>query len=121
MDPQSDGTRTLQAVCCYDNAHAARLRLLACLFQAETTVRRRVILCPSAVGAQHQSGAVAWACHRHPRALHRLVGASVLLKGNTHEKDIAYRTCRTDTGRRRSEEHTSELQSLMRISYAVFC
>src|SRR3546814_5575656 len=27
---------------------------------------------------------------------------------------------RSDTGRR-SEEHTSELQSLMRISYAVFC
>src|SRR3546814_10097951 len=25
------------------------------------------------------------------------------------------------TGLRRSEEHTSELQSLMRISYAVFC
>src|SRR3546814_2288363 len=29
---------------------------------------------------------------------------------------------RTTSGRRaRSEEHTSELQSLMRISYAVFC
>src|SRR3546814_5173365 len=27
----------------------------------------------------------------------------------------------TITGRLRSEEHTSELQSLMRISYAVFC
>src|SRR3546814_1549524 len=26
-----------------------------------------------------------------------------------------------DTGPGRSEEHTSELQSLMRISYAVFC
>src|SRR3546814_8634445 len=26
-----------------------------------------------------------------------------------------------DDRRRRSEEHTSELQSLMRISYAVFC
>src|SRR3546814_10290573 len=26
-----------------------------------------------------------------------------------------------ETRRRRSEEHTSELQSLMRISYAVFC
>src|SRR3546814_6604588 len=26
-----------------------------------------------------------------------------------------------DAHRRRSEEHTSELQSLMRISYAVFC
>src|SRR3546814_9184711 len=28
---------------------------------------------------------------------------------------------RTAYPRRRSEEHTSELQSLMRISYAVFC
>src|SRR3546814_3179913 len=27
----------------------------------------------------------------------------------------------TDDRRHRSEEHTSELQSLMRISYAVFC
>src|SRR3546814_1531923 len=27
----------------------------------------------------------------------------------------------TEAGRTRSEEHTSELQSLMRISYAVFC
>src|SRR3546814_7731102 len=26
-----------------------------------------------------------------------------------------------DVGLKRSEEHTSELQSLMRISYAVFC
>src|SRR3546814_5169256 len=30
-------------------------------------------------------------------------------------------TERTESGRGRSEEHTSELQSLMRISYAVFC
>src|SRR3546814_2536128 len=28
---------------------------------------------------------------------------------------------RVRPGRQRSEEHTSELQSLMRISYAVFC
>src|SRR3546814_9600414 len=28
---------------------------------------------------------------------------------------------RADDAKRRSEEHTSELQSLMRISYAVFC
>src|SRR3546814_7280643 len=27
----------------------------------------------------------------------------------------------SDVGEERSEEHTSELQSLMRISYAVFC
>src|SRR3546814_10895792 len=31
------------------------------------------------------------------------------------------RPSRFDGGSRRSEEHTSELQSLMRISYAVFC
>src|SRR3546814_8998774 len=30
-------------------------------------------------------------------------------------------TGRPSSSRRRSEEHTSELQSLMRISYAVFC
>src|SRR3546814_2358375 len=29
--------------------------------------------------------------------------------------------CRSRQGKQRSEEHTSELQSLMRISYAVFC
>src|SRR3546814_3914794 len=32
----------------------------------------------------------------------------------------ASRTC-SEANRPRSEEHTSELQSLMRISYAVFC
>src|SRR3546814_5006356 len=40
--------------------------------------------------------------------------------------DLAYVACgRSDayfeSGVQRSEEHTSELQSLMRISYAVFC
>src|SRR3546814_4447498 len=33
---------------------------------------------------------------------------------------VAVRRSRPE-GQRRSEEHTSELQSLMRISYAVFC
>src|SRR3546814_10511103 len=36
-----------------------------------------------------------------------------------HPSDAARQGTRTDP--RRSEEHTSELQSLMRISYAVFC
>src|SRR3546814_5669744 len=37
-------------------------------------------------------------------------------------KDDIWRARRTTTGAwQRSEEHTSELQSLMRISYAVFC
>src|SRR3546814_8851105 len=33
----------------------------------------------------------------------------------------ADRDCEKSQRRHRSEEHTSELQSLMRISYAVFC
>src|SRR3546814_4163048 len=35
--------------------------------------------------------------------------------------DRRYAGARASTADRRSEEHTSELQSLMRISYAVFC
>src|SRR3546814_5045388 len=34
------------------------------------------------------------------------------------DEDISLKPVQVDT---RSEEHTSELQSLMRISYAVFC
>src|SRR3546814_2911391 len=36
-------------------------------------------------------------------------------------EEFAERRKHGDSLRRRSEEHTSELQSLMRISYAVFC
>src|SRR3546814_1467974 len=41
---------------------------------------------------------------------------AVLLEGRAHSRN----TIKGDAGAR-SEEHTSELQSLMRISYAVFC
>src|SRR3546814_9994251 len=36
-------------------------------------------------------------------------------------KVVAFTIAAVMTGVSRSEEHTSELQSLMRISYAVFC
>src|SRR3546814_9122643 len=36
-------------------------------------------------------------------------------------RDLAKACCAAWLESRRSEEHTSELQSLMRISYAVFC
>src|SRR3546814_17012083 len=44
--------------------------------------------------------------------------------GHARRKQRAARNRRGDRGQfaaQRSEEHTSELQSLMRISYAVFC
>src|SRR3546814_1718250 len=47
----------------------------------------------------------------------------VLVQGSLEEpviNDVSYLEFK-NAGLRRSEEHTSELQSLMRISYAVFC
>src|SRR3546814_7864528 len=57
-------------------------------------------------GVELGAGAVAPAGHHH-RALGRDLPGS-----NVHQRLV---------GLARSEEHTSELQSLMRISYAVFC
>src|SRR3546814_9719428 len=45
-------------------------------------------------------------------------GKSARISPAPTHADIA---SRISTHRERSEEHTSELQSLMRISYAVFC
>src|SRR3546814_5468933 len=55
-------------------------------------------------GSEHV-GRGAAVCHQHP-------GMLVHLDAEVGEGDA---------GLQRSEEHTSELQSLMRISYAVFC
>src|SRR3546814_1691743 len=50
-------------------------------------------------------------------------GQAPLIKGDGCRKPDGCRRLRLlkDAPRQRSEEHTSELQSLMRISYAVFC
>src|SRR3546814_3744697 len=42
-------------------------------------------------------------------------------QGRDQDRPHAPDGCNADPFRPRSEEHTSELQSLMRISYAVFC
>src|SRR3546814_9002099 len=41
--------------------------------------------------------------------------------GHRHRSAVGFATHHAFTTLTRSEEHTSELQSLMRISYAVFC
>src|SRR3546814_1538018 len=43
------------------------------------------------------------------------------IKASGMTASVAVATVAAQTGCSRSEEHTSELQSLMRISYAVFC
>src|SRR3546814_5227456 len=50
-----------------------------------------------------------FAVHRHRRLARAVAGQSM---ADTQRPALAHE---------RSEEHTSELQSLMRISYAVFC
>src|SRR3546814_10644919 len=60
-----------------------------------------------------------WADAGHNRPAQRVRDRS----GARHaadRRDTGSRTCVASRGNR-SEEHTSELQSLMRISYAVFC
>src|SRR3546814_5354623 len=62
--------------------------------------------------------------------LHRRAGAAMRLLHQRHDHDRQGVPRRQPapqprrhqgSAQRRSEEHTSELQSLMRISYAVFC
>src|SRR3546814_4651083 len=67
---------------------------------------------------------------RHIAPFGRSYRLSDVSRGSTCRKpcdDIPRMLCNLqpakwgETDRKRSEEHTSELQSLMRISYAVFC
>src|SRR3546814_4152254 len=82
------------------------------------------------IGAQHQPGTGWWLNARFGGfpPLRPCLGriAAVQLRRDQHHRtsclEVMQDLCRRDpVGVKRSEEHTSELQSLMRISYAVFC
>src|SRR3546814_5262562 len=64
----------------------------------------------SPAGGAHADSEVDQAGHRRPRSPKNETGHSVGHRGKGLRSSD-----------HRSEEHTSELQSLMRISYAVFC
>src|SRR3546814_3320793 len=61
--------------------------------------------------------------HPHPgvEAAGAEVGQGVVGINLEFDIGIGFAKARDDRLEQRSEEHTSELQSLMRISYAVFC
>src|SRR3546814_3592972 len=65
-----------------------------------TTLFRSAVLKPHAQSSRHT---------RPPMARKKLCGSAAMSQANMLPRG------------KRSEEHTSELQSLMRISYAVFC
>src|SRR3546814_7433873 len=58
----------------------------------------------------------------HPRSAARRAASRAAARSMTRSTAVATpQHSGTSTRTARSEEHTSELQSLMRISYAVFC
>src|SRR3546814_5312074 len=60
--------------------------------------------------------------HPHPRKRIRALAKPTTPRPSRAKAKAAAPAAGADHNRpRRSEEHTSELQSLMRISYAVFC
>src|SRR3546814_3085457 len=89
--------------------HAARNELQAATFRLRTQSRVRLLLSRRGSMAIEIRAYSSWPeAVMHLAAVRRPVSAD----------DFRLRHKTTD---RRSEEHTSELQSLMRISYAVFC
>src|SRR3546814_1041778 len=74
------------------------------------------------LGGQPRAGAVEGAGHRYPLASLALAGTATRARPKAAPGSRTARAwMRFACPRLRSEEHTSELQSLMRISYAVFC
>src|SRR3546814_1262869 len=69
----------------------------------------------------HRDAGVFLAEMEHHRAGRRLVAAFMDVAAVVADGGRQIVPAGGQPGDRRSEEHTSELQSLMRISYAVFC
>src|SRR3546814_7004084 len=82
-------------------------------------------VCSSDYLVKHARGSVKsrpWTASEHIRAgVMANAGRGETQRHNTAPAGAGRCNIRSDRGDRRSEEHTSELQSLMRISYAVFC
>src|SRR3546814_7841042 len=77
----------------------------------------RAVMCEQPV----QTGDDRHPAQRVPLARLGIFHASSLVRGIGAERSLSQGSATTSRCCQRSEEHTSELQSLMRISYAVFC
>src|SRR3546814_3931067 len=75
--------------------------------------------CPAPTPITHGHGV--WRPRRHHRAGDRRCPGRSAASATRQPRPWPRVAVVEGTADRRSEEHTSELQSLMRISYAVFC
>src|SRR3546814_6351543 len=83
------------------------------------TVGRHGRLCLGAAAGDQRTASGPWSCGAHrSRTVH---DADTGARYAAAAAGIARNGQSRRAGSGRSEEHTSELQSLMRISYAVFC
>src|SRR3546814_2796305 len=82
-------------------------------------------VCSSDLGAEDRTRDAHHADRHHGEQLRRgqpgEIGPDDQRRFGLADKDVRGGAEAFDLGDARSEEHTSELQSLMRISYAVFC
>src|SRR3546814_1617773 len=88
------------------------------LFRSVAGGIRAAVLVAVAEEAQRGGAVLHRLPARDPAALDR---HRVRRQREPHHRDADRRPVARVVGVQRSEEHTSELQSLMRISYAVFC
>src|SRR3546814_20337449 len=104
-------------VCCYLCIDICRFELSAWFFflriRRPPRSTRTDTLFPYTTLFRSETGTLKFAVKAIRSASERLCTASLLI--------TLARWTSTVRGEMRSEEHTSELQSLMRISYAVFC
>src|SRR3546814_1741041 len=86
--------------------------------------RRRIMACSCAAGhASHGLSASGHSSLRNDEGNAGAIGSCACANGQGEIESHPFLIGQphSDPSGRRSEEHTSELQSLMRISYAVFC
>src|SRR3546814_3975706 len=107
---------------CRENRYSAASRICSVVSARRSALDRRLLRGFSTVDTSNP-----FFTHHKPGPIHPFSGSSAaIFRSQPHFVDLACRCQRhiwnADDGiGNRSEEHTSELQSLMRISYAVFC
>src|SRR3546814_9662636 len=129
--PRSTRTDTLFPYTTLVRSHHVVVEILGeALPQLQCMLVERRRLVPQVVGA-HDGGVAPGVAAAQPAALHHRDGADAVQLGQVigsrqavaaaADDDHVVARLRLGALPGRSEEHTSELQSLMRISYAVFC